>query len=222
MDTRVERFARSLEAVDAHRRRNIRGAGKTLSAGKRKTEQRGRCLRAVDQRQPLFRGERDWRQSFASNRRGSGLSVARLEPGLSFADQDQREVREGRQIAARAHRPARGNDWVDPTVEQVDQQVERLEPDSREAFRQYVRPQRHRGAHNRNRQRFANARRVASEQVDLERLERIGRDPHVGEIAETGVDAVGRLVAVRELIDDAHAPRARAARAASANPTRSP
>jgi hypothetical protein len=109
------------------------GTGKTLSAGKRKTEQRGRRLRAVDQRQPLFRGERDWRQSFASNCRGSGFRLS-LEPGLSFADEDQREVREGRQIAARAHRPARGNDWVDLTVEQVDQQVECLEPDSREGL----------------------------------------------------------------------------------------
>jgi hypothetical protein len=73
---------------------------------------------------------------------------------------------------------------MDPAVEQFDQQIERLEPDSREAFCQNVGSERHRGADNRNRERFANARRVASEQIDLQRIQGVGRDSHVGEIAK--------------------------------------
>jgi hypothetical protein len=83
MDTRVERFARSLEAVDAHGRGNIRGAGEALGAGQRKTEKRGRCLRAVDQREPLFRGQGNWRQALASKRRGARLRLAVVPPPRS-------------------------------------------------------------------------------------------------------------------------------------------
>ena len=43
---------------------------------------------------------------------------------------------------------------------------------------------------------------MAAQQIELQRLERVGRNLHFGERAEAGVDAVGRLVAVRPAIDD--------------------
>ncbi len=52
---------------------------------------------------------------------------------------------------------------------------------------------------------------MAAQQVDLQRIERVRRDFHVGQGAKTGVDAVDRLVAVRLALDDrpgrTHAPR---------------
>ena len=70
------------------------------------------------------------------------------------------------------------------------------------ALGQHVGAQRHRRAHDRYRQRFADAGGVAAQQVDLQLGERVGRDPNLGEVAESGVDAVDRLVAAREGVDD--------------------
>ncbi len=43
---------------------------------------------------------------------------------------------------------------------------------------------------------------MASQQVELQRLERVGCDPHVGERAKAGVDTVGRLITAGAALDD--------------------
>jgi len=43
---------------------------------------------------------------------------------------------------------------------------------------------------------------MASQQIDLQRVELVGGDLHLREIAEAGIDAVGRLVASCKLLDD--------------------
>ena len=53
------------------------------------------------------------------------------------------------------------------------------------------------GSSGRNFERFADARGVAAEKVQLERVEIGGRDPDFGERPEAGVDAVDGGVAVR-------------------------
>ena len=77
----------------------------------RQAEQRRRCLRAVDQRQPFLRRERDRREPARAQRRAR-RTAARVvtDQRLAFADQHEREMRERRQVAARAHRPARRHD----------------------------------------------------------------------------------------------------------------
>ena len=112
--------------------------------------------------------------------------------------------------------PRDGTSGCTPRVEQRDQRVERLEPDAGEALRQHVRAQRHRRAHGADRQRLADAGRVAAQQVELQRFERVGRDLDVGERAEAGVDAVGRLVAAARADRRRRATRATRARAPSA------
>ena len=87
-------------------------------------------------------------------------------------------------------------------VEHLDQQIERLLTDSGISLREHVRAQRHRRAHDRNRKGIADARRVASEEIDLQRIQLIGGNLHFGEVAEAGVDAVGRRIVLRELVDD--------------------
>ena len=91
---------------------------------------------------------------------------------------------------------------MDAVVEQRDERVERVDADAREPFRQHVRTQRHRRPHGADRKRLAQPGRVAAQQVELQRVERLGRDFHVREGAEAGVDAVGRLVAACPPIDD--------------------
>ena len=87
-------------------------------------------------------------------------------------------------------------------VEQRDERLEGFEPDSRVALGEHVGAQRHGGADLADRQRLANARRVAPHEVALERLERIRRDLDFGKRSEARVDPVDRLVAVGVPIDD--------------------
>ena len=63
VDARVERLGRSLQPIDAHRRRDIGRSGEPLGAGQREAEQRRRCLGAINERQALLRGEPDRWQS---------------------------------------------------------------------------------------------------------------------------------------------------------------
>ena len=101
-----------------------------------------------------------------------------------FADQDQREVRQRREVAAGADRAARRHHRVHAAVQQRDQQVERLEPDAGEPLGQHVGAQRHRRAHDGHRQRLADAGGMAAQQVDLQLRQRVVRDLHLGEVAE--------------------------------------
>src|SRR5262245_39300399 len=43
---------------------------------------------------------------------------------------------------------------------------------------------------------------MAAQQIDLQRLERIVRDANVSKVPEAGVDAVGRNVALGEVVND--------------------
>ena len=91
---------------------------------------------------------------------------------------------------------------MDLVVQQRDQRVQGLEADSREALCQHVGPQRHRRPHGAHRQRIAHAGRVAAQQIDLQRVERVGRNLHLGERSESGIDSVDRLVGQCLAIDD--------------------
>jgi hypothetical protein len=74
--------------------------------------------------------------------------------------------------------------------------------ESGKPFREHVGAQRHRRADDRHRQRIADAGGVTAQQIHLQLGERVVRDPHVGEVAEPGVDAVRRRVVVGGLVND--------------------
>ena len=164
---------------------------------------------AVDACVPLMSA----RPSFASSATGASPARASAAPPSSaaasvadrrvpFADQHERQVRQRREVAARADRSAARHDRMDARVERVDQPIERRAPDARVALREHVRAQRHHRAHGARRQRLADARRVAAQQVPLELAERVSRNLDLGQRAEAGVDAVDRRVARRVPIDD--------------------
>ena len=164
---------------------------------------RGRRLRAVDEREPFLGPERDRRSPAAASASRPPTSVGRVaDRGLALADEDERQVGERREIAARADRAAARHARVDAVVEQVEQPLERLAPDAGEALGEHVRAQRHRGAHGADRQRVADAGGVAAQQVHLQRAERVARDGRSRRARRTRVDAVDRRVAERLTIDD--------------------
>ena len=61
--------------------------------------------------------------------------------------------------------------------------------------------ERHREAHDRRRQRLADAGRVRQHEVALQLREVAVRDAHRGELSEAGVDAVDRLVPREDRVD---------------------
>ena len=80
---------------------------------------RGR-LRAVDESKAFFRRQRERRESGACERCRAGLAPI-VMPGLAFADEHERQVREWREIAARANRSARWHNGMHAAIQQVDE-----------------------------------------------------------------------------------------------------
>ncbi len=189
VDARLERVERAAQRVHRHRRGDVGGARQPRGGEHGERQHRRARLCAVDQREALLGRERDRRQTGARERVGAG-QVRPQVLGLALADQHQREVRERRQVAARADRAARRHARVHPRVEQGDQRVERPRPDAGKALGEHVRAKRHQRAHDRRRQRIAHARGMAPQQIQLQRGELVRRNGHVGERAEPGVDAV--------------------------------
>ena len=177
MNSGVERAHRAAQPVDRERGRDVRRARQAFGAGNGQRRHRGRWLRAVDERQPFLGAQRDRREP-----RGGECLTATYEghrvadPGLTLADEDERQVGKRREIATRANRAAARHARVDAVVEEVQQPLERRAPDAREALGQDVRPQRHRGTDGSNRQGVTDAGGVAAQEVHLQRAERVTRD----------------------------------------------
>ena len=102
-------------------------------------------------------------------------------------------MRERCQVAAGAYRSARRDSRMNAMIEQCDQRFERGQPDAGTPARQDVGAQGHHRADLRHRQGFIHASRVASQEIDLQRSQLIGRNGHFRQGAESGVDAVHRF-----------------------------
>ena len=202
MNAAIERPGGALKSVDAHRRRDVGGAGEVFGAGERHPQQRRGRLRAVDQCQAFLGAKRDGFKPCASQRVRPRHPTRPTRPTrLTLPNEHQCEMRERRQVAARAHRPARRHARVHAAIQHLDQQLQRFDADAGKPFRQHVGAQRHCRAHHRHLKRVADAGGVAAQQIDLKRVELIGRNLYFREIAEARIDAVRRLVAVRVVVD---------------------
>ena len=103
MNPRIEWTDRSAQRIDRQRRGDI---GRARQAGDARQRQRGnsrRHLRAVDERQSFFRAERDPAEPVFAQRLGGGPRLPPV-PHLAFADEDERDVGQRRQVAAGANR----------------------------------------------------------------------------------------------------------------------
>ena len=125
VDARVERAARarsasSDSAAAMSAARASRSASASASAAIAVDD-----LRAVDEREPFLGVEHAPARGRPRRAPRAPASRARAVPDLALADQHQRQVRERRQIAARADRPAAGHERMHAAVEQREQRVER-------------------------------------------------------------------------------------------------
>jgi len=160
-------------------------------------------LRTVDERQTLFRKERDRLKARAPKRLPSGQQFIAVSDGrFAFADEHQAEMRERRKIAAGTNRSATRHARVHTTVEQFNQQLERATANPGEPFGQHIGAQRHGRPDCPFRQRLTNSGCVAPQQIQLQRAERIAWDSSFRQRTEPGVDTVHSLVGRRFSIDD--------------------
>ena len=163
-------------------------------------------LRSVDEGQPFLRRERDGREPRRRECLGPAHQPA-VDHGLSLADERQREVCQGREVAARPDRAPRRDARDDSGLEHVHEQRDRLHACARVPLGERVRPEQHRGPNHVVRVGLADAAGMAPEQPELELGGLLGRDRLGDEPPEPGVDAV-RVVADLRLEEGARGGRA--------------
>ena len=120
-----ERRPRPAHGLDRLRRRQVGQLPQPVRAAHDERADRRHELRAVDEREALLRGELERRQAGLRQRVGPCQRLA-ADAGLALADEDEREVREGGKIAARAQRSARGDDGQHAGREHVDEELHQL------------------------------------------------------------------------------------------------
>jgi hypothetical protein len=91
---------------------------------------------------------------------------------------------------------------VDAPIDHVAEKVDDLGAHTGPAGRERVRPKQEDCPHDIHGERRPDPDRVAPHEVALERAQLVVRDAHRGEIAESRVDAVDRVVASSDLRDD--------------------
>ncbi len=150
-------------------------------------------VRAIDERQPLLGAEDDGRQARAAERFAARQSLASV-PRLAFAQQHQTQVRQGREIAAGAHRAAHGHDGRHARVEEVHEQPQQLYPHAGMPAREAMRQEQHDGADRRDVEGIADAAGMAANQIALQGGEVRLRNLDAAEMAEASSDAVDRAI----------------------------
>ncbi len=135
-----------------------------------------------------------------------GLQVRRLKPGFlqrvrarhalaleksfPFPEQRKRKMRQRREIPAGPDRALLRNDRADVRIQHPDEEFDDLEPNPAEAQREDVGPEQHHCAHLRLRERAADAAGMAAHEIDLELLQFVRGNVHVGQLSEAGADTV--------------------------------
>src|SRR5262245_17607714 len=110
-------------------------------------------------------------------------------------------MRERREIATRTDRSFFRNNRVHAAVEHLAKQLDDIPTNSAEAERQHVRPEQHHCAHLGFGKWRANSAGVTADKVQLKLTEFVLRHTNVGQLSETGVDAVNHRIPRNDLLD---------------------
>ena len=170
----------------------IEPASRSSAANRRLERERGRDLRAVQQREPFLRAELE-RLDAGGLQRCRALLFLALHAHAALADQREREVRERREVAGGADRALRGHDRMDACVDEREQPLDHDRAHARETAREARGLQHHDQPHGRVGERRADAGRVRAHEVELQRGELVVGDARLRQLAEAGVDAVERF-----------------------------
>ena len=200
LDAGVERPVRAARRVGRERAGDERALEHALGLEQAGERERGRDLRAVEEREALLRGKLDRREA------GAGERLARRQPRaveeeLALADERGGKMRERREVARRPDRALARHDRDEPALKACEEMRQRRPAHAGGALAEIGDLERHREAHDRRRQRLADAGRVRQHEVALQLREVAVRDAHRGELSEAGVDAVDRLVPREDRVD---------------------
>ena len=206
VDARVER------RVGAHQRLERHGAGHVGQPRQPAGVEHGQRaqprheVRAVQQRQAFLGLERQ-RPHAGGLQRLARRHSAPVRHGLALADQAGRHVRERSEIARRSHRALLGHHGMHAAIQARHQGLDHARPDARGAASQRRGEQQDHRARLGLGERGTDATGVAQHEVALQRGALGRRNHHVLELADAGGDAVDRLGAAGEPIDERAAGR---------------
>ena len=125
-----------------------------------------------------------------------------LEEHVSLADQQETDVRGGRQVTAGTERALLRHPGIDVAIQQLNQSFGDLRAHARRALTELIDPDQHPGAHQLLGQGRPNADRVAHQQVALQ-LAAIGRrDPDVLQRPNAGRQSVDHPILAHQPVDE--------------------
>ncbi len=199
MHPRIERRIAAFGRIDRQRADHGRRFQHALGHEQAVQGQRSRDLGAVDQRQPFLGRQHHRLDAGVFQCRHCRHDFA-VDAHIAFAQQRQRHVRQRRQIAGRADRSLGRNHRHDAGIDQCDHAIDHQCPDTGKTTRQAGDLHQHDQAHDGIAERLAGADRMRQDQVALQFLQLIVGDAGLGQDAETGVDAVGRIAAFQDVL----------------------
>ena len=136
------------------------------------------CLRAVQQSQAFFGGKLEWLQAGPLQRFTAGNSLALIER-FALADNDQREVRQRSQIAARTHASLLRNHGAHAGVEHRHQKFRNSNAAAACALGEHVGSQQQHGPRFRNGKRRTDSAGVTAHQVGLQFSQLLVGNAHI-------------------------------------------
>ena len=185
----VEGHGSATQRLQRHCSGNIRQPDKRLRIVERQRSNGRHRLGAVQESKTFF-GFKPQRSQPGTAQRFAATDAFSAIESFSFSNENQREMRQRRKIAARAHRTLFRHDGMNACVEQGDQHLDGLFAHSAEALGENVCAQQEHGADFGLGKRLAQAAGMASHQIHLQVAEAVSRNANVRELAEAGIDAV--------------------------------
>ncbi len=192
MDPRVEWRRRPPQSLEAHGGGADSGPPQHFCVVHQQGQQRGLGLGAVDERDAFLGAELPGLDACRRERGPGRPALAIRGQYLALAHHHHGHVRQRSEITARTHTALLRHPGQDPRIEETNQRGHQPRPDPAGGPSQYVGAEQHERTHGLGGKRRSHTGRMAPHQVYLQLLQ-VGRiDPHVGELAEPGVDAVHR------------------------------
>ena len=106
MESRIKRSGRTKQRINRHGGGDLSGSVESLGVRHREGTDRRHQMRAVEQRQPLFRAERNGSNADRAKRVRPRQANATRRNRLPLTNQHEREMRERSEIAAGTNRAA--------------------------------------------------------------------------------------------------------------------
>ncbi len=197
VDPLVEGHGCTEKRFEAHRSRDGCRAGNSKRTPQRECAHGVDGLGAVEKREAFFGLKLDGHEL----RKLEGFATRKhfgVIERLPFADENERQVREGSKVSACAHGAFFRNDGEDVANEQLVDQLRNPGAGAAESESECVGAQQQERACFFRTERVPDAAGMAADKVSLQSLELLRRDHVIAEAAESGVDSVSHLAAREE------------------------